>query len=69
MAMKKLVGCQRKRDCKAGNAYPKVAAEPIMYWPSVLSIPFGPGPNRTMLVNPMTVRTSAGDIDGSAHQK
>lgn len=23
-----------------------------MYWPSVLSIPFGPGPNRTMLVNP-----------------
>jgi hypothetical protein len=24
--------------------YPNVAAEPPMYWPSVRSIPFGPGP-------------------------
>jgi hypothetical protein len=31
---------------------PKVAADPIMYWPSVRSIPLGPGPKRTMLVNP-----------------
>jgi hypothetical protein len=37
-------------------AYPNVAAEPIMYCPSVRSIPFGPGPKRTMLVNPGLVR-------------
>ncbi len=32
--------------------YPKVVAEPIMYCPSVRSMPFGPGPKRTMFVNP-----------------
>jgi hypothetical protein len=36
--------------------YPNVAADPIIYWPRVRSIPFGPGPKRTMLVNPRTVR-------------
>lgn len=34
------------------DAYPKVAAEPAMYWPRVLSIPLGPGPNLMMLVAP-----------------
>jgi hypothetical protein len=56
MAMKKLVvrvsACCRVRVC----AYPKVAADPIMYCPSVRSIPFGPGPKRTMLVKPGLVR-------------
>jgi hypothetical protein len=41
---------------KHNHAYPKVAADPIMYWPSVRSIPLGPGPKRTMLVNPTIVR-------------
>lgn len=31
---------------------PKVAADPIIYCPSVRSIPLGPGPKRTMLVKP-----------------
>ncbi|EAT92346.2 hypothetical protein SNOG_00851 [Parastagonospora nodorum SN15] len=31
---------------------PKVAADPIMYCPNVRSIPFGPGPKRTILVKP-----------------
>lgn len=34
------------------TAYPKVAAEPSMYWPSVLIMPLGPGPKRMMLVAP-----------------
>jgi hypothetical protein len=34
------------------RAYPNVAAEPIMYCPSVRSMPFGPGPKRKMLVKP-----------------
>lgn len=38
------------------SAYPKVAAEPSMYCPNVRSIPFGPGPKRTMLVKPKPVR-------------
>jgi hypothetical protein len=37
------------------GAYPKVAAEPAMYCPRVRSIPLGPGPKRTMLVNPGAV--------------
>lgn len=32
--------------------YPNVAAEPSMYWPSVRSIPLGPGPNLMMFVAP-----------------
>jgi hypothetical protein len=32
--------------------YPKVAAEPTMYWPKVLIMPLGPGPKRMMLVAP-----------------
>ena len=53
MAMKKLRSTISKclPDNK-GYAYPNVAADPIMYCPSVLSIPFGPGPNRTMFVKP-----------------
>jgi hypothetical protein len=48
--------CQRMLQSPRIRAYPKVAAEPIMYCPSVRSIPFGPGPKRTMLVNPGRVR-------------
>lgn len=32
--------------------YPNVAAEPIMYCPSVRNMPFGPGPYRMMFVAP-----------------
>jgi hypothetical protein len=57
MAMKKL-GRSVSDDLKLFRVYtyPKVAADPIIYWPSVRSIPFGPGPKRTMLVNPEMVR-------------
>jgi hypothetical protein len=45
--------------------YPKVAAEPTMYWPRVLIMPLGPGPKRIMLVapkmKPMT-RPTARDV-------
>jgi hypothetical protein len=34
------------------TAYPKVAPEVAMYWPSVRIIPFGPGPNLIMFVAP-----------------
>lgn len=34
------------------RTYPKVAAEPSMYWPRVLIMPLGPGPKRMMLVAP-----------------
>jgi len=44
--------CQRLYDTTWRGAYPKVAADPIMYCPNVRSIPFGPGPKRTMLVKP-----------------
>lgn len=33
-----------------------------MYWPNVLSIPLGPGPNLTMLVNPGNVRIGRGTL-------
>ena len=33
-------------------AYPNVAADPSIYWPSVLSMPLGPGPKRMMFVAP-----------------
>jgi hypothetical protein len=56
MAMKKLSACQRMLQSLRVCAYPKVAADPIMYCPSVRSIPFGPGPKRTMLVKPRLVR-------------
>jgi hypothetical protein len=36
----------------AKMAYPKVAADPAMYCPSVLIIPLGPGPNLIMFVAP-----------------
>ena len=44
-------------------AYPNVAAEPSMYWPSVRSIPRGPGPCVMMLQEPKMkpmVRPTAG---------
>lgn len=34
------------------KTHPKVAADPAMYCPRVRSMPFGPGPKRTMLVKP-----------------
>lgn len=34
------------------NYYPNVAAEPTMYCPRVRSMPFGPGPKRTIFVAP-----------------
>lgn len=34
------------------DAHPNVAAEPVMYCPNVLIIPFGPGPKRIMFVAP-----------------
>jgi hypothetical protein len=53
IAIKKLVAAVSACcDTIPSGAYPKVAAEPIMYCPNVRSIPFGPGPKRTMLVNP-----------------
>jgi len=55
MAMKKLCTLSGAR-VSGWYAYPKVAADPIMYWPSVRIIPLGPGPKRTMLVNPTQVR-------------
>jgi hypothetical protein len=48
--------CQRMLQSLRVCAYPKVAADPIMYCPSVRNIPFGPGPKRTMLVKPGLVR-------------
>ena len=53
MAMKKLhPSVSRCLLDSTGYAYPNVAADPIMYCPSVRSMPFGPGPNRTMFVKP-----------------
>jgi hypothetical protein len=43
---------QHTLESVAREAYPKVAADPIMYCPSVRSIPLGPGPKRTMFVKP-----------------
>lgn len=37
------------------DAHPNVAAEPAMYCPRVRSMPFGPGPKRTMFVKPGVV--------------
>ncbi len=37
------------------GSYPKVAPEPIMYWPSVRITPFGPAPNLMILVVPLIV--------------
>lgn len=59
MAMKKLVhmvSLMYKQG--AGYTYPNVVADPIIYCPSVRSIPLGPGPKRTMFVNPVAVRAS-----------
>jgi hypothetical protein len=67
MAMKKLPNGQRFYDTTWRGAYPKVAAEPIMYWPNVRSIPFGPGPKRTMLVKPGKSEWVSGRA-GYAHQ-
>lgn len=44
-------------------AYPNVAAEPAIYCPSVRIIPLGPGPYRTMFVNPCK------DINRRAHAR
>ena len=54
MDMKKLRhGQQRRQNCPSHmQTYPKVAAEPTMYWPSVRIMPLGPGPKRMMLVAP-----------------
>jgi hypothetical protein len=49
-----------------GVAYPNVAADPIMYCPSVLNIPLGPGPKRTMFVNPSAVRPGSHSMLGYA---
>lgn len=38
-------------ECPSAS-YPNVAAEPVIYWPSVRIIPFGPGPYRMMFVAP-----------------
>ena len=70
MAMKKLwslvsMGMRIRRI----YAYPNVAADPAMYWPSVRSMPFGPGPNRTMFVKPGMVSTSFLYMSGHAHQR
>jgi hypothetical protein len=60
MAMKKLYNVLAQvGQFAVSHAYPKVAADPIIYWPSVRSIPLGPGPKRTMLVNPSAVRVAA----------
>ncbi len=56
MAMKKLERLTAVREREGGGgAYPNVAAEPAMYCPRVRSMPFGPGPKRTMLVKPGSV--------------
>ena len=56
MDMKKLQESAVSIHCSfvigGAKAYPNVAAEPSMYWPSVRSMPFGPGPNLMMFVAP-----------------
>ena len=54
MDMKKLSNVSMVAQGSIGfpRAYPKVAAEPSMYWPRVLIMPLGPGPKRMMLVAP-----------------
>jgi hypothetical protein len=49
-------GQYRTHTIERTKAYPNVAAEPAIYCPRVRSMPFGPGPNRTMFVKPRTVR-------------
>lgn len=46
MDMKKLsvVSTVCRSSSYSNQKYPKVAADPSMYWPSVLSMPLGPGP-------------------------
>ena len=43
------------------TTYPNVAADPIMYWPSVRVRPLGPAPNR-MIFTPPIVRLSLKDV-------
>jgi hypothetical protein len=55
MDMKNLNALVRKafdRYCARREAYPNVAADPSMYWPSVRSMPRGPGPWVMMLYDP-----------------
>jgi hypothetical protein len=59
---------QHTLESVALEAYPKVAADPIMYCPSVRSIPLGPGPKRTMFVKPKWVREVAHG-GGNAHRR
>jgi hypothetical protein len=60
--------CQHTLEGLVRYAHPKVAADPIMYCPSVRSIPLGPGPKRTMFVNPGEVRKAAHE-GGNAHRR
>lgn len=54
--MKKLHAISKSTDVSQRYlrtaAYPNVAADPAIYCPSVLSMPFGPGPNLMMFVAP-----------------
>lgn len=52
---------QRMLATTGSATCPNVAAEPIMYWPSVRSIPLGPGPKRTILVKPTKSESSYED--------
>ena len=48
-----------------GPAYPNVAADPSIYWPSVRIMPLGPGPNLMMLVAPKMkpmIKPTAGQV-------
>lgn len=51
--------CQT-RPSRKSYTYPNVAAEPAMYWPSVRSMPLGPGPKRTMFVKPSLISAIPG---------
>jgi hypothetical protein len=51
------------------STYPNVAADPIIYCPSVRSMPLGPGPKRTMLVKPANVRRALIRMWRHAHRR
>ncbi len=42
----------KNRPHERGTAYPNVAPEPSIYWPSVLITPLGPAPYLMMFTEP-----------------
>ena len=51
-AVSRATGYRVGKKTQGTTAYPKVAPEPSMYWPSVLMMPLGPAPYLKMLTVP-----------------